>query len=141
MSKFLRNEDLFQYFPWHLLLGQVIFEYILYPIYFLLLPISFIYLKSFFITITIKWCFVDIVDDEGYFQFPPEDEFTSRLYINITFATDTEAESSCFAAVLKYYDTFKVRKFGSLFYKTNTLLRKAITCIGLQAEQIFSLNI
>ena len=29
------------------------------------------------------------------------------------------------ATVLKYYATFKVRKFGSLFYKINTLLQKA----------------
>ena len=55
MSKFLINEGLLQYLPQRILLGQVIFEYILYPIYFLLLPTSFIYIKSFFITITIKW--------------------------------------------------------------------------------------
>ena len=36
-------------------MGQVIFKYILYPIYFLLLLTSYIYIKSFFITITIKW--------------------------------------------------------------------------------------
>ena len=77
------------------------FEYILYPIYFLLLQISFIYIISFFITITIKWCSVDIVDEEGYFEFPPEAEFTSLLYIHITTATDTEAESPCFAQLLQ----------------------------------------
>ena len=32
-------------------------------------------------------------------------------------------------------------KFESLFYKINTCLQKATTCIGLQAEQIFSVNI
>ena len=31
---------------------QVIFEYIFYPIHFLLLPTNFIYIKSFFITMT-----------------------------------------------------------------------------------------
>ena len=36
-------------------MGQVIFKYILFPIYFLLLLTSYIYIKSFFITITIKW--------------------------------------------------------------------------------------
>ena len=51
LSKFLRNENLLKYFPKHLLLGLVIFEYISYPIYFLLLPTSFIYIKSFFFTI------------------------------------------------------------------------------------------
>ena len=39
----------FWYFPWHPLLRQVIFEYILHSIYFLLLPTSFIYIKNFFI--------------------------------------------------------------------------------------------
>ena len=42
---------------------------------------------------------------------------------------------------LRYYATFKVRKFKSLFYKINTCLQKTTTCIGLQAEQIFSVNI
>ena len=49
LSKFFSNKDLLQYFPQHLLLGQVIFKYILYHIYFLLLPTGFIYIKSFFI--------------------------------------------------------------------------------------------
>ena len=61
------------------LLGQVIFRYLLYPIYFLLLPTSFIYIKSFFITITIKWCFCWFADDEGSFLFPHEAKFTSPL--------------------------------------------------------------
>ena len=38
------------------------------------------------------------------------------------------------------YATFKVRKCES-FYKINTYLQKGTTCIGLQAEQIFSVNI
>ena len=42
---------------------------------------------------------------------------------------------------LRYYATFKVRKCESLFYKINTFLQKTTTCIGLQAEQIFSVNI
>ena len=42
---------------------------------------------------------------------------------------------------LRYYATFKVRKFESLFYKINTCLQKIATCIVLQAEQIFSVNI
>ena len=42
---------------------------------------------------------------------------------------------------LRYYATFEVRKFESLFYKINTSLQKTTTCIGLQAEQIFSANI
>ena len=44
-------------------------------------------------------------------------------------------------ASLRYYATFKVRKFESLFYKINTCLQKTTTCIGLQVEQIFSVNI
>ena len=42
---------------------------------------------------------------------------------------------------LRYYATFKVRKFESLFYKINTYLQKNTTCTGLRAEQIFSVNI
>ena len=37
--------------------------------------------------------------------------------------------------------TFKVRKFESLFYKINACLQKTTTCIGLQEEQIFWVNI
>ena len=40
-----------------------------------------------------------------------------------------------------YYATFKVRKFESFFYRINKRLQKTTTCIGLQAEQIFSVNI
>ena len=36
--------------------------------------------------------------------------------------------------------TFTVRKFELLFYKINACLQKTTTCIGLQAEQIFSVN-
>ena len=43
---------------------------------------------------------IDIVD-EGFFQFFPEAEFTSLLYVYITLATDTEAESLCFAQLLQ----------------------------------------
>ena len=42
-----------------------------------------------------------------------------------------------FQFVLRYYATFKVRKFDSLFYKINTLLQKTNTCIGLRAKQIY----
>ena len=42
---------------------------------------------------------------------------------------------------LRYYATFKVIKFESLFYKINTCLQKPTIWIGLRAEQIFSGNI
>ena len=42
---------------------------------------------------------------------------------------------------LKYCAIFKVRKFGSLFYKFNTCFQKTTTCIGLQVEQLFSVNV
>ena len=41
---------------------------------------------------------------------------------------------------LKYYATFEVRKFESLFHKINTFLQKITTCIGLQTEQILPVN-
>ena len=43
--------------------------------------------------------------------------------------------------LLKYYATFKVRKFELLLYKINTCLQKSTTCIGLRAEETFSVNI
>ena len=43
--------------------------------------------------------------------------------------------------ILRYYATFKVRKFESLFCKINACLQKTTTCIRVQAEQIFSVNI
>ena len=45
------------------------------------------------------------------------------------------------ALYLSYLATFKVRTFESLLYKINTCLQKTTTCIGLRAEQIFSVNI
>ena len=47
------------------------FEYNLYPIYFLLLLTNFIYIKSFFINVSF-----DIVDDEGSFEFSTKAELT-----------------------------------------------------------------
>ena len=42
---------------------------------------------------------------------------------------------------LRYYAAFKARKFKLLFYKINTFLQKKPSCVGLQAGQIFSVNI
>ena len=42
---------------------------------------------------------------------------------------------------LRYYATFKVRKFESLFYKINTCLLKTTTCTGYQGQDIFSVKI
>ena len=42
---------------------------------------------------------------------------------------------------LRYYATFKLKKIESLFCKINTCLQKNTTCIGLLAEQIFSVHI
>ena len=45
--------------------------------------------------------FVDIADDEGSFQFSPEVEFASALYIHSTLATDVEKESPSFPQLLQ----------------------------------------
>ena len=42
---------------------------------------------------------------------------------------------------LKYYATYKVKKFEPLFYKIDKRLQKATICIGLQAEEIFSVKL
>ena len=41
------------------------------------------------------------VDDEDFFQFSPETEFSSPLHVHVTLATDTKAESPCFARLLQ----------------------------------------
>ena len=40
----------------------------------------------------LNYASVDTGDDVDSFQFSPEAEFTSHLYVYVTFATDTEAE-------------------------------------------------
>ena len=52
-----------------------------------------------------------------------------------------QSEKRLFVCDFKYYATFKVRKFESLFYKINMCLQKVKICIGLPAEQILSVNI
>ena len=43
---------------------------------------------------------LDIVNGEGSIQFSLELKFTSPLFVHITFATNTEVESPCFAQLL-----------------------------------------
>ena len=54
---------------------QEMFEYNLYSIYIILLLTNFIYIKSFFITVIIQWCFRWYVS----FEFSSKPEFTSNL--------------------------------------------------------------
>ena len=55
------------------------FEYNLYPIYILLSQTNFIYIKSFSLLSSSNDASVDIVDEEGSFEFSPKAEFTSPL--------------------------------------------------------------
>ena len=41
-----------------------------------------------------------------------------------------------FSAILRYYATFKVRKFESFLYKINTCLQKTTTCIGYPISEV-----
>ena len=67
--------------------------------------------------------------------------------MNIFLTLDQKQQLKCLGlkdhlrCILRYYATFKVREFEWLFYKINTFLQKTTTCIGLEAEQIFSVNI
>ena len=84
-------------------------------------------------------------------QTKNEDSHTKNVYTlhlaakNVTanelqyFSNKTDKQIEIYT--LRYYATFKVRKFESLFYKINTFLQKTTTCIGLQVEQIFPVNI
>ena len=49
----------------------------------------------------------DIVDGESSFQFSPEAEFTSPLYVHVNFATDNEAESLWCDTAAKVLKTFR----------------------------------
>ena len=87
-SKFLSNEDLLQYILKHLLLEQVIFQYILRLIYFLLLQQVLFKLRASSLLSTLNDASVDTADDGGYFQYSPKAKFAIPLYVHITFATD-----------------------------------------------------
>ena len=52
---------------------------------------------------------VDIVDDEGSFEFSPKAEFTSPLHVqfHFTLAIGTETESPIFAQLLKHQKHFQ----------------------------------
>ena len=66
------------------------------------MPTSFIYiLKVSSLPLPLNDASGDNVDDESYYQFSPEAEFTSPLYVRITLATDTEAESLCLTQLLQ----------------------------------------
>ena len=63
------------------------------------IPFTFYYLQQILFTLRVSSllsilndAFLYIIEDEGSFQFSPEAEFPSLLYVYITFATDTEAE-------------------------------------------------
>ena len=43
--------------------------------------------------------------------------------------------------ILRYYTTFKMKKFEPLSYIINTCFQKTTICFGLQTEQIFSVNL
>ena len=52
---------------------------------------------------------LDIVDDEGSFEFSPKAEFTSPLHVHFhfTLAIGTETESPLFAQLLKHQNHFQ----------------------------------
>ena len=69
------------------------------------IPFIFYYCQQVLFTLRVSslpWPLNDasssIVDNEGSFQFPPEGEFTSPLYVHIILAIDTEAEFPCYSA-------------------------------------------
>ena len=71
------------------------------------------------------------------FFFPVGHRFRvwSKTIVKVYYVID------CLSKNLRYYATFKVRKFESLFYKINAYVQKTTTYIGLQAEKIPSVNI
>ena len=74
---------------------------ILYRINFLLLPTSFIYIRVSSLLSPLNSASMDIVHDEGSFQFSTEAKFISLSYVHITVATNTEVESPCFVQLVQ----------------------------------------
>ena len=79
------------------MLGHVIFEYILHPIFFYYCQQVLFTLRVSSLLSPLNDASGDIVVDEGSFQFSPEAEFTSPLYVHITLAANTETESPRFS--------------------------------------------
>ena len=79
------------------MLGHVIFEYILHPIFFYYCQQVLFTLRVSSLLSPLNDASGDIVADEGSFQFSPEAEFTSPLYVHITLAANTETESPHFS--------------------------------------------
>ena len=73
------------------------FDYNLYPIFFIINDKTLFTLRASLLLSSSNDSSANIVDDEGSFEFPPNVEFTSSLYVHITLATNTEAAASYFA--------------------------------------------
>ena len=67
-------------------------------------------------------------------------KMTPLPYTKARLSNKTKTLSLLATRKLRYYASFKVRKFESLFYKINTYLQKTTPCIRLRAEQIFSVD-
>ena len=81
------------FFLQHLLLGQVIFEYILRPFIVYYCQQALFTLGVSLLLSLLNDASVDIVVEEDSFQFSPEAKFTLHLCVHVTLATDTEAKS------------------------------------------------
>ena len=90
LSTFLSND-------WTVGLGQSMFEYDLYPIFFHYCWQNFIYMKASLLLSSSNDVSANTVDDESFFEFSPKVEFASPLYVHITLAIDTNSKASCFA--------------------------------------------
>ena len=82
LSTFLSND-------WTFRLGQVMFEYNLYPIFSVIVGKTSYTLRATLLLSSSIDVSADTVDDEGSFEFSPKAEFTSPLYLRITLAMDT----------------------------------------------------
>ena len=61
----------------------------------------YLYLRVSSLLLSLNDASGDLANDEGSFQFSPEAEFTLPLYVHITLAADTEAESPCSSKLLQ----------------------------------------
>ena len=84
LSTFLSND-------WNVRLGQVMFEYNLYPFFSIIAGKNLFTLRASLLLSSSNDASADTADDEGSFAFSSNAELISLLHVHISYVTDTDA--------------------------------------------------
>ena len=93
---------------------------------------SFVYIRVSLLLFPLNEASVDIVDDEGSFQFSPEAEFILDLHVQITLETDTEAVSRCFTQLLhckRHIETLSIQMAFKRVIALNRMIRSHVNLV------------